>query len=129
MTHYNAYAKESSGKKYMSSYAKQIAAEDNGGVGQKNFHSRFVDRNENTMSFFNEIMKLFGVERGLKKQLTEELNKCECEYSTGNNSKRFFNDEDLYRCLTMSPNAKAFCDKQKLNSWPEIISYRLWRYD
>lgn len=71
--HYDSYAGEKASRKSLTSFAKNVEAEKDGGVNQKFFYTRFVQDNYHTLAFFKRVCKAIGNVKGKEYAEMEKL--------------------------------------------------------
>ena len=118
--HYDRKAEYSANRKTLASHAKNIEAEEKGGMRQKYFNSRFVQDNYHSMSFFKKVCKQIGNLSGKEiKEMLDILTK-DVEHSYG--EIYCFDEQKMYEVLISNPICKKVCEKQKYNNWQDIIA-------
>ena len=117
--HYDGLAGEHPTRKNLSSVAQGIAAENNGGVNQRFFNTRFVQDNNHSMSFFRKVCKQIGnLPNGeIEKMLT--ILKEDTPHEFGD--VYHFDEEKMYQVLISNPICQKVCEKQRYNNWQDII--------
>lgn len=117
--HYDGNARNVS-RKTLASHARQIKAEEEGGVGQKYFEQRFVQDNYHSMSFFRKVCQELG---NLKnKEITQMLDILKEGIEHSHREIYYFDEDKMYEVLTSNPICRKVCEKQKYNSWQDIIT-------
>lgn len=120
--HYDSYAGEKANRKSATSFAKNVESENDGGVNQKFFKTRFVQDNYHSLNFFKRVCKAIGNVKGKE---YAEMEKRLLETEAGKNHQfgevYVFADEDLYEILISNEICKKVCEKQKYENWQDII--------
>lgn len=117
--HYDGLAGEHQSRKYLSSIAGSIAAENNDGVNQKYFNTRFVQDNNHSMSFFKKVCKQIG---NLPNGEIEKMLKILKEDTSHELGEVYHFDENkMYQVLTSNPICQKVCEKQRYMNWQDII--------
>ena len=116
--HYDSLAGERP-RKSLSSVAKGIAAENNGGVNQRFFNTRFVQQNDYSMSFFRKVCKQIGnlPNKEIERMLTILKEDVPHEYG----EVYQFDENKMYEVLISNPIFRKVCEKQKYMNWQDII--------
>lgn len=117
--HYDGLAGEHQTRKTLSSVARRIAAENNGGVNQRFFSTRFVQDNNHSESFFRKVCKQIGnLSNGeINKMLT--ILKEDIPHEFG--EVYHFDENKMYQVLISNPICKKYVKKQKYMNWQDII--------
>ena len=120
--HYNPYAGENANRKSITSFAKKVEAENNEGVNQSFFKTRFVQDNYHSLSFFKRVCKAIGNVKGSEyAEMEKRLLETEAGKTHQFGEVYSFADEDLYEVLTSHEICKRVCEKQKYENWQDII--------
>ena len=138
-THYDGLAGEHRARKSLSSVAKGIVAENEGGVNQRFFNNRFVQDNDYSMSFFRKVCKQIGnlpngeIEKmlailrlymgiGMKRRRKDFIYAKQIFELIGYFCEVYHFDEDkMYKVLISNPICQKVCEKQKYMNWQDII--------
>ena len=118
-TYYSGYAGENQARKNLDSVARNTVAEENGGVNQRFFNSRFVQDNDHSMSFFIKVCKHIG--NLPNKEINEMLEILKKDVPHEPGEVYNFDEEEMYQVLTSHPICKKVCEKQKYRNWQDII--------
>ena len=118
-TYYSGYAGENQARKNLDSVARNTVAEENGGVNQRFFNSRFVQDNDHSMSFFIKVCKHVG--NLSNKEINEMLEVLKKDVPHEHGEVYHFNEDEMYQVLTSNPICKKVCEKQKYRNWQDII--------
>ena len=118
-THYDGLAGEHRARKSLSSVAKGIGAENEGGVNQRFFNNRFVQDNDHSMSFFRKVCKQIGnLPNGEIEKMLAIL-KEDVPHEFG--EVYHFDEDKMYKVLISNPICQKVCEKQKYMNWQDII--------
>lgn len=118
-TYYSGYAGENQARKNLDSVARNTVAEENGGVNQRFFKSRFVQDNDHSMTFFIKVCKHIG--NLPNKEINEMLEILKKDVPHEPGEVYHFDEEEMYQVLTSHPICKKICEKQKYRNWQDII--------
>ena len=118
-TYYSRCAGENRARKNLSSVARNIIAEENGGVNQRYFGTRFVQDNDHSMSFFIKVCKQIG--NLSNKEINEmvEVLKEGVPHEAG--EVYHFDEDKMYQLLISNPICQKVCEKQRYYNWKDII--------
>lgn len=118
--HYDGKAGYHSSRKSLGSVARSIAAEEEGGVNQKYFKSRFIRDNYHSASFFTKVCKQIG------NLSTGEINKMLAILKEGVDhipgEVYCFDEEKMYQLLISNAICKKICENSGYKSWQHIIA-------
>lgn len=120
--HYESSSGEHASRKKLISVAKNVEAENSGGVNQKFFKTRFVQDNYHSLAFFKRVCKTLG---NVKNEELAEMERKLLDTEEGK-AHQFgevyvFAEDDLYNILISHEICKRVCDKQGYQNWQDII--------